>query len=491
MFIQWKILIRQLAWSAIVLIAVTLVCIRVFPVNATTAGLVYLIAILGIASASGLATAVASSLAAMLCFNYFFLPPVGQFTIADPQNWIALAAFLIAALVASRLSSHARSQAREARRRVEESEHLYAFSRAILLAGPDQPLGSHAAQQIAELFNCRAVALFDAKTGETFRGGVEDLPAEDKLKEAVERGVRIGNGQVIVAPVILGGPPIGSLALKGPPFSEDALRAVLNLVAIAFERVRAQEAASAVQAARQSEELKSTLLDAIAHEFKTPLTSIKAASTSMLSNGSLAPQIRELGTIIDEEADRMNSLVTEAVRMSQIEAGKMRLERTAVDVGALLSDVVAQFGPRAEGRELSLTVSPGLPQISADSELVSLAIRQLIDNALKYSPPASPVRVRIDSGPDGVYVHVHDDGPGIPPRDRERVFQKFYRRAVKANVPGSGLGLFIARAIVRTHGGDVWIEETGGGCEFCMSLPLQKEIAEKRGQTTLSPDANR
>ncbi len=457
--------------------AITGLCATVFPVNATAAGFVYLIAVLGIATAWGLATAVAASIAAMLCFNYFFLPPIRQLTVADPQNWIALGAFLVAALVASHLSDQARREAREARRRVAETEHLYAFSRAILLAGVDHSLGSHAAQQIAGLFQCRGVALFDAKTGEIFRGGVEDLAAADKLKAAADRGVRIEDpaGQMIVAPVLLGGPPIGSLALKGPPLSESALEALLNLVAIAFERVRAQEAASVAEAARQSEDLKSTLLDAIAHEFKTPLTSIKAASTSILSNRALTPQVREMGTIIDEEADRLNLLVTEAVRMSQIEAGKTRLERATVDVGALLDRVVAHFAPRAEGRELSLHLGEDLPRVSADPELVSLAIRQLIDNSLKYSPPGSPIDVKADAGSGCVYVHVHDNGPGIPQRDRERVFQKFYRRhPVRAQVPGSGLGLFIARAIVRTHGGDVWIEDSrGAGCEFCLSLPAQ------------------
>lgn len=461
--------------SMLALAATTALCFRVLPVNATTAGFVYLLIILGVATAWGLAPGVVASVAAMLCFNYFFLPPIGQFIIADPQNWVALGAFLVTALVASHLSDRARKQAREAARRIAETEHLYRLSRAILLANPAHPLGSQAAQQIGEIFNCRAVALYDAKTGEIFRGGVEDLAAGEKLKEAVERGARIEDhkGQIIVAPVILGGPPIGSLALKGLPLSEGALQALLNLVAIALERVRAQEAAGMAEASRQSEELKSTLLDAIAHEFKTPLTSIKAASTSILSDRSLAPQVRELETIINEEADRMNSLVTEAVRMSQIDVGKMRLERAAVDVGDLLRRSVDQFAPRAEGRELNLRVSPALPRVSADPELLSLALRQLIDNALKYSPPSTPVELSAASEANRVEIRVHDRGPGIPERDRERVFQKFYRRVTnKAHVPGSGLGLYIARAIARTHGGDIWIEGTAGeGCDFCLSLP--------------------
>jgi two-component system sensor histidine kinase KdpD len=235
---------------------------------------------------------------------------------------------------------------------------------------------------------------------------------------------------------------------------------LLNLVAIALERVRTEEAANRAEAARQSEEFKSTLLDAIAHEFKTPLTSIKAASTSMLSDSSLpdaalSPQFRELATIIDEETDRLSLLVTEAVRMSQIDAGKVRLERELLDVADLLRRVLTHFESKAEGRELKLQVDEGLPPVYADKDLISLALRQLIDNALKYSPPGSPISVTAGLKDRRVIIRVRDRGPGIPERERERVFDKFYRRqTTKTHVPGTGLGLYIAREIARAHGGD-------------------------------------
>jgi two-component system sensor histidine kinase KdpD len=230
------------------------------------------------------------------------------------------------------------------------------------------------------------------------------------------------------------------------------------------------------------------LLDAIAHEFKTPLTSIKAASTSMLADSpALSPQFRELAAIIDEETDRMNQLVTEAVRMSQIDAGKIRLERELLDVAQLLAKVLEHFESQAAGRSLRLNPSANLPRISADPELLSLALRQLIDNALKYSPPASPISVVADLEGDRVVIRVHDRGPGIPERERERIFDKFYRRgAVKDRVPGTGLGLYIAREILRTHGGDLWIEsEPGQGSEFCAGLPLPKSVIPKEVHTIL------
>jgi two-component system sensor histidine kinase KdpD len=304
------------------------------------------------------------------------------------------------------------------------------------------------------------------------------LEIEAKLKQVAVQGNNFVEPPLFVAAILLGGQPIGSLALKGSSLSDGALQALLNLVAIALERVRTEEASNRADAARQSEEFKSTLLDAIAHEFKTPLTSIKAASTAMLSETSaLSPQFRELAAIIDEETDRMNQLVTEAVRMSQIDAGKVRLERESLDVALLLAKVVATFESQAAGRSLRVDPGPNLPKVSADPELLSLALRQLIDNALKYSPPGSPIRVTADLEGERVVIRVEDRGPGIPERERERIFDKFYRRGgSRDRVPGTGLGLYIAREIIRTHGGDLWIEgEPGEGSEFCAALPVKKE----------------
>jgi two-component system sensor histidine kinase KdpD len=472
----------RLAASLAVVAAITAACLRVLPVNTTTTGFAYLLGVLAIAATWGLIESIVASVAAMLCFNFYFLPPVGMFTIADPQNWVALFTFLATALVASHLSDREKKQADEAKGKQRETEQLYALSRAILLTDPAQSVGLQAARHISEIFECSGVALYDAKTGEVFRGGADDmLDIEGKLKQVAVQGSNYVEPPLFAAAILLGGQPIGSLALRGSSLSDGALQALLNLVAIALERVRTEEAANRAEAARQSEEFKSTLLDAIAHEFKTPLTSIKAASTSMLSDGqALSPQFHELAAIIDEETDRMSQLVTEAVRMSQIDAGKIRLEREPIHIAEMLTRVVAHFDLAAAGRQLRLNPGPNLPRVSADPELISLALRQLIDNALKYSPPASPIGIVADVEGDRVVIRVHDRGPGIPERERERIFDKFYRRpAVRERVPGTGLGLYIAREILRTHGGDLWIEtEPGEGTEFCAGLPLQKGRAK-------------
>jgi two-component system sensor histidine kinase KdpD len=265
--------------------------------------------------------ALAASAAAMTCFSFFFLPPIGRFAISDLQNWVALFAFIATALVASHLSDRARRRTLEAKSRQQETERLYEFSRAILLTGAAGPIGFHVAQNLARIFDCRSVALYDPRTDQFFCGGQPISPAlEGKLRQAVlsEASTPGLDPEGLIAAVASGGEPLGSLALVGISLSGSAAQALLKLVAIALERVRTQQAETRAEAARQSEEFKSTLLDAIAHEFKTPLTSIKAASTSVLTDiPDLPPQVFELASIIDEEASRLNLLVSDAVSMAR------------------------------------------------------------------------------------------------------------------------------------------------------------------------------
>jgi two-component system sensor histidine kinase KdpD len=471
--------VRAAAGVAIIT-AITALFSVVLHVNATTVGFAYLIAVLAIATTWGLPESTVASVCAMLLYNFFFLPPVGRFIIADPQNWIALVTFLATALVASHLSERARKQTTEAQLRQRETEQLYALSRAILLNETGLTIGAHVSQHIATIFDCGAVALYDARSGDVSQGGAADLGnIESKLKQVVMQGATLHDAaaELLVAAVSLGGQPIGSLAIQGTTLSDGALQALLNLVAIALERVRTEEAANRAEVARQSEEFKSTLLDAIAHEFKTPLTSIKAASTAILGDSpTLSPQVRELTTIIDEETDRLSLLVTEAVRMSQIDAGKLRVERRPLQLRPLLENVLRSFESRLEGRTVNLELAAPDPHILADAELLSLALRQLIDNALKYSPPGTPLDISCQSESGRAILRLQDHGAGIPERDWERVFDKYYRReSARRLVPGTGLGLYIAREIARAHGQDLWIESAGqGGAQFCLGLPLEK-----------------
>jgi two-component system sensor histidine kinase KdpD len=264
------------------------------------------------------------------------------------------------------------------------------------------------------------------------------------------------------------------LGIHGVALSDSALQGLSNLVAIGLERLRVQEAASKAEAARQSDELKSTLLDALAHEFKTPLTSIKAASTALLSSNALRPeQQRELLSIVDEETDRLSVLVTEAIQMARIEAGRVILRRESHSVQELVESVLNKLRTVVEDRKIQVNIAAGLPPVWVDGELIEVALRQLIDNALKYSPAGSPVSLAAESKEGRVIVSVADHGPGIPEAEQSRIFEKFYRaEASRHQIPGAGLGLVIAREIIHAHGGEIWVDsKPGEGSIFEFSLP--------------------
>jgi len=464
---------------ALALVAtITFVFFRLIHVNATTVGFFYLMAILIVATAWGFWEAAVASVVAMLCFNFYFFPPTGTFTVADPQNWVALFTFLATSLTASQLSARLKRQTKEAQDRQREIERLYALSRAILLTEPTQSAAKQIAHQIAHTFDCPALALYDRNTNEIYLAGPDVFPnMEAKLRESAMRSsvLQEETDNILVAPIRLGGEPSGSLAIKHAYLSDAALQSLLNLVAVGLEKARAQEAVNRAEVARQSEELKSTLLDAIAHEFKTPLTSVKAVTTDLLSNPDepLSQQQRRLLTIADEGADRLARLVTEAIQLARIEGGKFRLNREVHFPSTLLSAAIRQTKPLTAGRNLEVQAADDLPLVLVDAELIQMVITHLIDNAVKYSPPGSPILIGARASETGVIIHVTDQGPGITEDDQSRIFDKFYRGSKGQHLKGTGMGLAIAREIIRAHGKEISvISNPGEGSEFSFSLPI-------------------
>jgi two-component system sensor histidine kinase KdpD len=467
----------KLVATLLAVAAVTLAC-KYSGVNQTTTGFAYLLTVLFIASAWGLTQTIVASVVAMLCYNFFFLPPIGKFTIADPQNWIALGAFLVTGIVAGQLSASVRRQASAAIRRQLELERLYSLGRSILLDSGDHPVPSWLARHVAEAFDLQAVALFDTNSRQTYMAGPEDLTfPPDILQRALSGEIeRADRSDSRFAVIRLGTKPAGVLAFRGI-VSDAALDAICSLVAIGLERARTQEIENLAKAARQSEELKSTLLDAIAHEFKTPLTSIKAATTTVIAGNRLTGQDRELLSIVDEETDRLNNLVSDAIQMSRIEGGKFKLRRTLVSPNEVINTVAAQMRARLEDRPVENAIVTNLAAVYIDRDLIQLSLRQLVDNALKHAPGKSAIRLGAGIGDSDVQFWVSDDGPGITAPEAERVFERFYRgRSHRHAVPGSGIGLSVVREIARAHGGDAFVESSPGkGSRFIIKLPLATE----------------
>jgi two-component system sensor histidine kinase KdpD len=442
--------------------AITFVYFKVVSVNSTTVALTLLLAVLGIAARWGLLESLMASIAGMLCFNFFFLPPVGKWTIADPQNWAALFAFVVTAAVASQLSASATRRAAEATYRQHEMERLYELSRSLLSMDTRSPFSAQIAAHIAGVFGFQSVLFHDQANDQTYR------------LDPVEAGET-----TVALPLQLGGTKFGTLTLPRALASETALRAIAHLAALALDRARTQEAASRAEAARQSEELKTTLLDAFAHECKTPLTSIKAAVTTVLNENSIQPVHRELLQIVDEETDRLTSAVTDAIQMARIEAGQIELRKGPRSIADLIRQSLAKLAASLDARAVDVRVSEDLPPVAADPELVHIVIRQLLDNAVKYSPPDSPISIEASLEKEAVVVSVADCGPGVPEPDQNRVFEKFYRgREARERIPGTGMGLAIAREIVRAHNGDIRVEaRSGQGSRFVFTLPVAREAA--------------
>jgi two-component system sensor histidine kinase KdpD len=473
-------LVASLAGVALVTFAAKVL----LPVNATTAGFAHLILILVIASTWGFVESVLASVAATLTFNLFFLPPIGTLTIADPQTWVALFSFLTTSLIASRLSTEAKRRALDAIERRQDVERLYTFSRAILLIEGGEPLAKQLILKLADVFQLEAAVLYDHRSGEFFRAGPSEFDGmDDQLRDAALHGSSFSDParSRIITAVRLGSEPIGSLALQGAQTPDAVLQGIANLVAIGLERARAQDLAHQVEAARQSELLRTTLIDAMAHEFKTPLTSIRAATTSLLSDPDQPRDVRtELVKIADEESEHLVDLIDDAVEMGRLDTARIDVNLEHLHAGQLVREVVASMQKEIDGRPIEIETKGAEPTISMDRRLIKLAIKQLLDNALKYSPPATTVLLSVSSDDESVSVAVTDHGKGIPASEQARVFERFWRSpAAKKQMPGSGLGLSIAHSIARAHNGDLAVTSRPGETTFRLTLPV-REKAEQR-----------
>ena len=461
----------RIAVSIGVVAAVTAICSRVVPVNPTTVALGYVVAILLLATVWGITEATVASIVATACFNLFFLPPVGTLTIADPQNWIALLAFLVTAIVASQMSGRARRRNIEALARQRDLERLYTLSRALLLSSDRPSIRTMIARHIADAFDLQAVAVYDHHSDTVSWGGPSGLrPLDTTLRGVARRGEpSLDPSGMRVLAIGLGGVPIGSLALLDPGLSDTVLQSIVNLAAIGLERARGHELTARAEAAQQSGELRATTLDALAHEFKTPLTSMKAAASDLRTS---IPEGRnhELVLIVDEELDRLQALVSDAVQMLRVDAGDFVLHRQRCNVAQIVEATLRAFQARLDGHSVLNRVPDSL-SIDADRDLLGLALRQLLDNAVKYSPATSTIGIAAAGENGGGWITVRDSGPEIPPRECERIFERFYRGSDAHGIPGTGLGLTIVRQIAQAHGGTATVTSSERGTEFTLSLP--------------------
>ncbi|MGC1965390.1 MAG: DUF4118 domain-containing protein [Candidatus Acidiferrales bacterium] len=471
--------LRFAAALAIVLI-ISVFYRHVLPVNPTTVALTFLLAILAVSTVWGIAVSVFMSIAAMLAFNFYFLPPVGTFTVADPQNWVALFAFLVVSVLASHLSTRARQQATDAAQRRREIEKLYAFSQGLLESGNVIQLLNRIPSQIVDIFEVGAAALLLAEKQKIYRSGpvIPRLDLET-LKAMVIREEPLVDeaNSLCFVPVRLGVRPIGSLGISGSMLSRQTLEAVGTLIAVAIERARAIEQLGLTEAAREGERLRTALLDSVTHALRTPLTSIKASVTNLLSNPSVtSPQRHELLTIINEETDRLNRLVGEAGEMARLDAGEVELRLESHPIEDVINAALSQCKLALGDRVVRVQVPPGLSNVRVDLVRAREALVHLLENANQYSPADQPITITAEATPDFIVTSVADRGAGIDDLEQNLIFEKFYRgKDQRYLVHGTGMGLPIAKAIIEAHGGTMSLtSQRGQGSVFSFTLPIDR-----------------
>jgi two-component system sensor histidine kinase KdpD len=450
-------------------------------VNFATTGFLDLLIVVLVAMVSGFWEATVTSVAALICLNYFFVPPVYTFYVSDPQNWVALVAFESTALLVSRLSIQMDKQARTAILERRGMEKLYELSRRTLLMNPQQLPGSQIVAQIRDVAEVDAVALFDASRARVDAAGNGNLELETLARDTYLRDRNEDRAELLTWHRVLrpGTNSIGAIVLRGSNLNPLLADSIASLTALALERARSFEKQSHAEAARQSEQLRAAVLDALAHAFKTPLTAIRTASSGLLEAGHLDSAQEDLVTLIDEESDKLSILSTRLLQTAKLEASETKLRKETVLIPQLIDEILAAHSGQLDGHATQVSITNQSCVTYGDRELLGTAITQFIDNAAKYSTPGSPIEIGVDDRDDEILISVHNEGSEVRPEDRERIFERFYRSpGSNHRAPGTGLGLSITKEAAEAHRGRAWVNcEKGKGTTFFLSLPRMERRA--------------
>jgi two-component system sensor histidine kinase KdpD len=461
--------------------------------NAATASTIYLLIVLIVAALSTLRVAVLVSVASVMAFNYFFLPPVGNFTIADPQNWVALVVFLAVSLVGSNLSATTRSRTREALARRDEVSRLFDLSRDVLIMTYGREALTHLARAIARRFDLDYVAIALPGTTDWDIAEAGAVPvsldrrelasalaaAETRLEfDAYQRSYagqkEVGEpGQrVRLIPLRVGTTPIGILAAAGRHLEAGTLDALAGVVAIGIERVQLLEERRTAALTKQREELKTAVLASIGHDLRTPLTAI-AVAASNLQTPSLNDRDRaEQVDVILAEVERLTRLFGSLLEMARIDAGGIMAATRRVHPSEVIAAAREQVERTLADRPLEVYIDRDEP-INIDPRLTSTALSHVLENAAQYAPPGTTITVTSELTAEGLVIAVRDRGRGIPANEAPHLFDRFFRGAAgQARPSGTGMGLWISRRLLAAQGARIWAENgADGGAQFTIVVP--------------------
>jgi two-component system, OmpR family, sensor histidine kinase KdpD len=447
----------------------------VLQVNLTTISLVYLLVVIPVAWYFGFWQASLTSIFAAMCLDYFFTRPIFHFYITDSKEWVALGVFQVSAVVISRLSRKETRSTAEAAFNRAGMQQLYELSRNSLLLDLSQMPGPQLVVLIQQIFNARAVALFDLNLGRQDRAGEWDEGESDIARECYLGGA--AKDEPLSATwrrmLLAGAKPVGALVVRGElsPLIVDALA---SLAAMAFDRYQSFEKEQRAENASRSEQLRAAVMDALAHEFKTPLTAVQTASSGLLELGALSESQHDLVSLINDEAIRLSDLCTRLLLTAKLEAGQVGLHADDVNVQDLLAELVSSQAEQPGNDRVRIVVEDRALVIRVDRALLAMILSQYIDNARKYSTPDAIIEIAARISRNEVIFSVHNFGSTIRIEDRERVFDRFFRSGdLKDSVPGTGIGLSVVKKAAQAHHGHVWvISDDKEGTTFFLSLPI-------------------
>jgi len=436
--------------------------------------LLYLLIVLPTALLCGFWQAVVVSLSAVAVHGIFALRRPELNVAKDPANSITLLAFILVALVVSRLSARVTGNAREAESWGGQMHDLYEFTRRTLQMNLHMEPGPQLAELVHEIFSLEAVAVFDADLHDVYQAGYwsedpQELAQNVYYFETSDDDPEMGLSRRVVR---LGTVPVGSLVVRGntSPLTNNA---IASLIAITFDRYRAFANESRIETERRTEQLRATVLDSLAHAYKTPLTAIRAASTGLGEMGRLSRGQSELVALIDEQTGVLNELTTRLLTTARLDAGEITIHAAPVAVGPMIEEVVASLRDRLASMKVVIDLEEDELILDCDRQLMVMLLTQYIDNACKYSIYGTNVTIRVVHDKLEVIFSVHSFGPVIPPADRERIFDRYYRSPNHTNrASGTGIGLSVAKRVALIHSGYVWVtSDEYEGTTFFAAIP--------------------
>jgi two-component system sensor histidine kinase KdpD len=482
-------------------------CIELFRLarwaNPTTVALGFLVLILVVATRFALWVAVVTAVVAMLGFNFFFLEPIGSLTIADPRNWIALFAFLTAAVIASQLSAAARARTRDAIESRNEVTRLYDLSRDVLLTGESGGTLNALARHVARRFELPRVAICLGGSGgwQVYQGGETDILVDLSQLDATLAGAgrmlefdareRTYGGHrhladpgrdkaVALVPLRLGMRTVGLLAAPADALAPGTADAIAGFVAIAVERLQFLSERKDAELLRQRADFSAALLASLSHDLRTPLTALQVAVTNLEDVELPAEQRHAQVRIARTDLERLTHLFRDILDMARVDSAAITPERDWVTAADVVDASLANLRPMLIDRTVHVEADDST-SAHVDPRLTSAAFSHLVENAAQYSAVDRPIDIRGWADGDGLHLSVRDRGPGLDVNELDHLFERFYRgRAAREHSIGTGMGLAITRGLLTAEQGRVWGEnvEDGGGARFSLVVPAQTRRVE-------------